>query len=484
MPFQYSEYYDRNAPTLGSLIGAQGQIRAQAALNVGQAQADRARAIGGAITDVAQTAAQYQADAPRRQMLALQIQNAQEEARARRQARDEQEQAKHADIAARIGMRVHLEGNTPEALQGAFNDLERAKLITADDVQRMATIANQDPSKIPQLSQSLMALSPTGQAFLEKLQKPRKLGERDPTKDIYDEATGEVVVKGTPKPTPLINRDPTHDLVDPATNTVVMPGTPKVVEPKTYPVTVPGPDGRPVQKLFTAEELAKGVPAYREPKAPPAEKAGLWITRAGPDGTRQTLRVQEKDIQPGDMPASTREQGRPVTSGDAGRITDLQTSLDDIGRLTGALSTAGETGTISKIGASTPNWVTDLTGWGTDAKKKQALIDRVKQVIGKALEGGVLRKEDEIKYEKILPTIGDTTAVVTSKLDGLKVAITQKKERTLESLADAGFDTSRFTARETTSTTVRMRAPNGQEKDVPADQVEHYKALGASVVKR
>ena len=40
-----------------------------------------------------------------------------------------------------------------------------------------------------------------------------------------------------------------------------------------------------------------------------------------------------------------------------------------------------------------------LTGWGTDAKKKQALIDRVKQVIGKTLEGGVLRKEDEVKYE-------------------------------------------------------------------------------------
>jgi hypothetical protein len=27
-----------------------------------------------------------------------------------------------------------------------------------------------------------------------------------------------------------------------------------------------------------------------------------------------------------------------------------------------------------------------------------------------------------------------------------------------------------------------MRAPNGQEKDVPAGEVEHYKKLGATVV--
>jgi len=30
--------------------------------------------------------------------------------------------------------------------------------------------------------------------------------------------------------------------------------------------------------------------------------------------------------------------------------------------------------------------------------------------------------------------------------------------------------------------TVKMRAPNGQEKDVPADQVDHYKSKGATVV--
>ena len=115
--------------------------------------------------------------------------------------------------------------------------------------------------------------------------------------------------------------------------------------------------------------------------------------------------------------------------------------------LSAAITTAGATGLKAKVGASVWNWVTDLTGWGSDAKKKQALIDRVKQVIGKTLEDGVLRKEDEIKYEKILPTIGDPNDLVISKLKGLDTAIAQRRSTHLDALADAGYDVSRFLAR-------------------------------------
>ena len=43
----------------------------------------------------------------------------------------------------------------------------------------------------------------------------------------------------------------------------------------------------------------------------------------------------------------------------------------------------------------------------------------IKQVIGKALEGGVLRKEDEEKYNEILPTITDTAEVAIRKMQML-----------------------------------------------------------------
>lgn len=55
----------------------------------------------------------------------------------------------------------------------------------------------------------------------------------------------------------------------------------------------------------------------------------------------------------------------------------------------------------------------------SEARKVQAEVDRVRQRVGKALEGGVLRKEDEDKYKKILATITDTPETAISKIDSL-----------------------------------------------------------------
>lgn len=162
----------------------------------------------------------------------------------------------------------------------------------------------------------------------------------------------------------------------------------------------------------------------------------------------------------GKRPANMREQGRNVTSGDAGRIAEFDTSLDDVSVLRSTISGIGATGTVAKIGASLPNWATEMTGW-TGPKKKQAVIDRVKQVIGKALEGGVLRKEDEYKYEKILPTIADTDDVVQTKLDGLESALRQRRQRLIDSLEDANYDVTRYNERGK-SGPVLVQAPNGK----------------------
>ena len=55
----------------------------------------------------------------------------------------------------------------------------------------------------------------------------------------------------------------------------------------------------------------------------------------------------------------------------------------------------------------------------SQAKKIQADVDRVRQTVGKALEGGVLRKEDEEKYKKILATLADTPSTAIYKIDAL-----------------------------------------------------------------
>lgn len=53
------------------------------------------------------------------------------------------------------------------------------------------------------------------------------------------------------------------------------------------------------------------------------------------------------------------------------------------------------------------------------ARQIQADVDRVKQTVGRALEGGVLRKEDEEKYKKILATLSDTPSTAIYKIDAL-----------------------------------------------------------------
>ena len=49
-------------------------------------------------------------------------------------------------------------------------------------------------------------------------------------------------------------------------------------------------------------------------------------------------------------------------------------------------------------------------------EKLKAEIDAVRQRVGKALEGGVLRKEDEIKYKVILATLGNDPDVALHKM--------------------------------------------------------------------
>lgn len=441
MPFRYENNSDqRLTGTIADLILRRGDIAAHAARENAGIWSGAVQNIGqmvGAIPGQIQQAKRAQLQD---QIGTQQLQDMRESSTDRATHRAENEQIRHDEMAAQIGHEILLSGGTPEALASAMGRAVKSGALQPEEAQSFIALSTAHADRIPDAAKALMSRSTAGQALLEKMNAPK------------------------PK-LPLMNVDPTHDVFDPNTNTVVRHGTPKPEprkEPTKYQITVPGPNGEPVMRLVTAEELAGGLRTYRAPTAPTAAEPLVAII--GPDG-RSVLVPRSQAV--GKQPANAREQGRPVTSGDADRIATLDTSLDDIGRLKTALSEAGETGTVAKIGASAPNWVTDMTGWGTDAKKKQALIDRVKQVIGKALEGGVLRKEDELKYEKILPTIGDTTAIVTAKIAGLDAAITTNRQRHLDALADAGYDVTKFSARTRTP-----NAPaNGQTRKVGDDML-------------
>lgn len=62
-----------------------------------------------------------------------------------------------------------------------------------------------------------------------------------------------------------------------------------------------------------------------------------------------------------------------------------------------------------------------------------------KQVIGKGLEGGVLRKEDEVKYEKIIPKRGDLTETLVKKAQQLDSLLENKARSEIEGYNQAGM---------------------------------------------
>lgn len=115
----------------------------------------------------------------------------------------------------------------------------------------------------------------------------------------------------------------------------------------------------------------------------------------------------------------------------AGVIADTTTGLQ-------ALQDLKATVASSKINAPIIGQLRGMNPYDTKAQNLQSQIGIVKQIVGKALEGGVLRKEDEIKYAKILPKLGDSQAVAQNKINQLYGLITQRLSLYKESISGTG----------------------------------------------
>lgn len=81
-----------------------------------------------------------------------------------------------------------------------------------------------------------------------------------------------------------------------------------------------------------------------------------------------------------------------------------------------------------------------LNPYDTQATNANAVIYQVRQIIGKGLEGGVLRKEDEEKYAHMLPKLSDTPATVQNKIDTLKATLINKFNNQIKGLELTGYN--------------------------------------------
>lgn len=66
------------------------------------------------------------------------------------------------------------------------------------------------------------------------------------------------------------------------------------------------------------------------------------------------------------------------------------------------------------------------------------------QLIGKYMEGGVLRAEDEVKYRNMLPNTADTKEVALAKLAQIRTMLDQKTQGYISGFQNAGYDMSGY----------------------------------------
>jgi hypothetical protein len=135
------------------------------------------------------------------------------------------------------------------------------------------------------------------------------------------------------------------------------------------------------------------------------------------------------------------EGGKPLLANEINKISDFLQGMETLKEL-GSKQTTGTGALAGAQAALIPNMVTEATGWGTSAKSRRAMLDTAKQIIGKAMEGGVLRKEDEAKYMKILPVIGDPPEVARAKMKNLTEQMARDSKIYLSALQHAGRDVS------------------------------------------
>ncbi len=83
----------------------------------------------------------------------------------------------------------------------------------------------------------------------------------------------------------------------------------------------------------------------------------------------------------------------------------------------------------------------NLNPFDTTQQIANADLSRAAQLVGKFMEGGVLRKEDEAKYSKMLPGTTDTKEVALGKLNAVKAMLQDKLKGYIETDKAAGYDT-------------------------------------------
>jgi len=140
------------------------------------------------------------------------------------------------------------------------------------------------------------------------------------------------------------------------------------------------------------------------------------------------------DIQQKAQKAQSTNDGKQLPAGELFKLGETQTAIDLLPEVQKAFdNNKGVFGPVLGRARS-------LNPYDTRAQDAQSTIFLVKQIIGKGLEGGVLRKEDESKYANILPKLSDTPETVQKKIDLLNNTLTKRYQTMTKTFEKGGYN--------------------------------------------
>lgn len=120
-------------------------------------------------------------------------------------------------------------------------------------------------------------------------------------------------------------------------------------------------------------------------------------------------------------------------------ITDITAARKQLRDLVGGAEAAGFGEGNPYIEKARASKINPLQLLDPKVQKLKQMVKATKQIIGKGLEGGVLRKEDEEKYDDIIPKIGDTKDILIGKSQQLDQLLAQKQEERSKGFNQAGY---------------------------------------------
>lgn len=123
-----------------------------------------------------------------------------------------------------------------------------------------------------------------------------------------------------------------------------------------------------------------------------------------------------------------------------------------------------------------------INPYDTRAQSIDAEMRAASQQFGRYMEGGVLRKEDEDKYRRMFPKIGDTFPVAKNKLNTVNRMLALKFNSDIDALQKSGYDVSGFQKLEVPESLAETLTPGATQQVEGKTAVQNPAPYGEKVL--